>query len=87
MQEVEEYFTDYIVNDSLGIIANAHTAFADKDPSKAMSPSCVELAKLFSIAVDFPKTGVPAVIPNHYMSKNIRISWKSLTNLHMNHTM
>ena len=65
MQEVEEYFTNYIVNDSLGIIANAHTAFADKDPSRAMSPSCIELAKLFSIAVDFPKTGVPAVIPSH----------------------
>ena len=28
-----------------------------------MSGPCVELAKLFSIAVDFPKTGVPAEIP------------------------
>ena len=63
LQEVEEYFTNYIVNDSLGIIANAHTAFADKEPLKAMSDPCIELAKLFSIAVDFNKTGVPAVIP------------------------
>ncbi|PON39267.1 RNA-dependent RNA polymerase-type [Trema orientale] len=69
IEEVEEYFTNYIVNDSLGIIANTHTAFADKEPSKAMSPSCIELAKLFSIAVDFPKTGVPAVIPNHLRVK------------------
>ncbi|KAE9459927.1 hypothetical protein C3L33_08167, partial [Rhododendron williamsianum] len=61
--EVEEYFTDYIVNDSLGIIANAHTVFADREPDKAMSDPCVKLAKLFSIAVDFPKTGVPAEIP------------------------
>lgn len=65
MQEVQEYFTNYIVNDSLGIIANAHTVFADKEPSKAMSSSCVELARLFSIAVDFPKTGIPAEIPSH----------------------
>ncbi|KAJ1418366.1 RNA-dependent RNA polymerase, eukaryotic-type [Sesbania bispinosa] len=63
IEEVEEYFTNYILNDSLGIIANAHTVFADREPLKAMSEPCIELAKLFSIAVDFPKTGVPAVIP------------------------
>ena len=65
VQEVEEYFANYIVNDSLGIIANAHTAFADKEPSKAMAEPCIELARLFSVAVDFPKTGVAAVIPPH----------------------
>ncbi|CAN6675384.1 unnamed protein product [Malus baccata var. baccata] len=69
MEEVEEYFVNYMINDSLGIIANAHTVFADKDPLKAMSEPCKELAKLFSIAVDFPKTGVPAVIPAHLYVK------------------
>ncbi|KAL3502022.1 hypothetical protein ACH5RR_036471 [Cinchona calisaya] len=64
IQEIEEYFTNYIVNYSLGIIANAHTVFADQEPSKAMSEPCLKLARLFSIAVDFPKTGVPAVIPS-----------------------
>ncbi|KAL6538783.1 multidrug resistance protein [Orobanche minor] len=63
IEEVEEYFTNYIVNDSLGIIANAHTVFADKEPNMALSEPCLQLAQLFSIAVDFPKTGVPAVIP------------------------
>jgi RNA-dependent RNA polymerase len=63
IEEVEEYFTNYIVNDSLGIIANAHTVFADTEPEKALSDPCVRLAELFSIAVDFPKTGVPAEIP------------------------
>jgi len=63
VQEIEEYFTNYIVNESLGIIANAHVVFADKEPLKAESEPCKELAKLFSIAVDFPKTGVPALIP------------------------
>ncbi|CAM8883875.1 unnamed protein product [Rhodiola kirilowii] len=65
IEEVEEYFTNYIVNDSLGIIANAHTAFADSEIAKAMSEPCIELAKLFSVAVDFPKTGVPAIIPSN----------------------
>ncbi|KAG2653844.1 hypothetical protein PVAP13_1NG415300 [Panicum virgatum] len=63
IEEIEEYFTNYIVNESLGIIANAHVVFADKEPLKAESEPCKELAKLFSVAVDFPKTGVPALIP------------------------
>lgn len=69
IEEIEEYFTNYIVNDSLGIISNAHTAFADREPGKAMSRPCLELAKLFSIAVDFPKTGVPAEIPQELRVK------------------
>ncbi|KAF5197057.1 RNA-dependent RNA polymerase [Thalictrum thalictroides] len=69
IEEIQEYFTDYIVNDSLGQIANAHTAFADKEPAKAQSQACIKLAKLFSIAVDFPKTGVPAVIPPDLLVK------------------
>ncbi|GJM86772.1 hypothetical protein PR202_ga02662 [Eleusine coracana subsp. coracana] len=63
IEEIEEYFANYIVNESLGIIANAHVVFADKEYMKAESAPCIELAKLFSIAVDFPKTGVPALIP------------------------
>ncbi|XP_057550246.1 RNA-dependent RNA polymerase 1 [Amaranthus tricolor] len=86
MEDVMDYFTDYIVNDSLGIIANAHTAFADKEIMKAMSSQCIELAKLFSVAVDFPKTGVPAVIPHYlhvkeypdFMDKPDKPTYKSL---------
>jgi len=63
IEEIQEYFTNYIVNESLGIIANAHVVYADKEDLKAKSRPCLELAKLFSIAVDFPKTGVPALIP------------------------
>ncbi|XP_022994920.1 probable RNA-dependent RNA polymerase 1 isoform X1 [Cucurbita maxima] len=85
IEDVQEYFVNYMVNDSLGIIANAHTAFADKEPFKARSAPCIELAKLFSIAVDFPKTGVPAIIPSHlnvkefpdFMEKPDRHSYES----------
>uniref|UniRef100_A0ACD5Y0E2 Uncharacterized protein n=1 Tax=Avena sativa TaxID=4498 RepID=A0ACD5Y0E2_AVESA len=85
MEEVHEYFADYIVNESLGMIANAHVVFADKDPFKAESAPCIELAKLFSIVVDFPKTGVPAKIPPHlhvkeypdFMEKRDRETYES----------
>ncbi|RAL47824.1 hypothetical protein DM860_011409 [Cuscuta australis] len=69
MEEIHKYFADYIVNDSLGRISNAHVVFADKEAKMAMSEPCLELAKLFSIAVDFPKTGVPAEIPSHLRVK------------------
>ncbi|GMY18195.1 probable RNA-dependent RNA polymerase 1 [Fagus crenata] len=67
--EVQEYFTNCIVHDNLGIIDNAHTAFADKERLGAMSPKCIELAKLHSIAVDYPKSGVAAEIPHHLRVK------------------
>lgn len=80
-----EYFTQYIVDDTLGIIANAHIVFADTEPLKALSAQCLELAKLFTIAVDFPKTGVAAKIPKHlhfyvypdFMEKSEKPSYES----------
>ncbi|KAH7839585.1 hypothetical protein Vadar_006011 [Vaccinium darrowii] len=69
IEEVQEYFTNYIVNDSLGKIDNAHTAFADRELEKAMSAPCMRLAELHSMAVDFAKTGVPAQIPSELRVK------------------
>ncbi|XXG40886.1 hypothetical protein AAC387_Pa01g1487 [Persea americana] len=63
IEEVMEYFANFMVNDTLGMISNAHTVFADKEPLMAESDSCKELATQFSIAVDFAKTGVPAKFP------------------------
>ena len=69
--QVANFFVDYIVNDSLGIIANAHLAWADLELSNRRvgmgkgvdCEKCRELAELHSVAVDFAKTGVPAVMP------------------------
>ncbi|XP_031247750.1 probable RNA-dependent RNA polymerase 1 [Pistacia vera] len=85
IENVEEYFADYMVNENLGIICNAHVAFAEISPYKAMCWQCILLAKLASIAVDFSKTGVPAKIPQRlqvrsfpdYMEKHERESYES----------
>ncbi|KAJ0095570.1 hypothetical protein Patl1_15306 [Pistacia atlantica] len=37
IDDVEEYFADYMVNENLGMICNAHAAFANKSPFKAIS--------------------------------------------------
>ncbi|KAJ4457642.1 putative RNA-dependent RNA polymerase 1 [Paratrimastix pyriformis] len=82
--DLARFFANYIANDRLGIIANAHLAFADEAPEGAFCPQCLTLGvagvglgahqggpirvlfgspHLHSVAVDFPKTGVPALIP------------------------
>ncbi|XP_044489064.1 probable RNA-dependent RNA polymerase 1 [Mangifera indica] len=87
IEDVEEFFVDYMAKENLGIICNAHVAFADKSPDKAMCRQCIQLAKLASIAVDFSKTGVPAIIPPHlqvnrfpdYMERPERETYESKT--------
>lgn len=55
-----DFFSDYLQNDALGRIANAHKAAADFFDDGLESAVCLELAQLHSMAVDYPKTGVPA---------------------------
>ena len=53
----------YAENNQLGMIANAHLATADRSNVGAFDQKCYRLAALHSDAVDFPKTGIPAVMP------------------------
>lgn len=52
-----------MINDTLGAISTAHLVHADREPDKARSKKCLELAELHSMAVDFAKTGAPAEMP------------------------
>lgn len=63
MQEIQKFFVDYMINDTLGAISTAHLVHADHEPKKALSSKCLELAALHSMAVDFAKTGAPAEMP------------------------
>eukprot|EP01088_Endostelium_zonatum_P018010 TRINITY_DN559_c0_g1_i5.p1 TRINITY_DN559_c0_g1~~TRINITY_DN559_c0_g1_i5.p1 ORF type:complete len:2419 (+),score=289.01 TRINITY_DN559_c0_g1_i5:154-7410(+) len=47
----------------VGKIANAWVALTDKRPDKANDPDCIFLSKIFSMAVDSPKTGVKVCLP------------------------
>ncbi|KAF2752043.1 RdRP-domain-containing protein, partial [Sporormia fimetaria CBS 119925] len=57
-----DFFVDYMKNDSLGKIALAHLAHADRSPEGVKDVKCLELAALHSQAVDYPKSGVPAIM-------------------------
>lgn len=55
--DIVDFVFDYIEADLVGLIAIHHLRFADlEDPGCA---ECMELAKLASHAVDFPKSGTP----------------------------
>ncbi|OIW30853.1 RdRP-domain-containing protein [Coniochaeta ligniaria NRRL 30616] len=83
VQDLTMFFTLYMKNNSLPIIAHSHLAHADFRDSGAKDPRCVELAKLHSKAVDYVKTGVPAEMEKklkprawpHFMEK--RNSYRS----------
>ncbi|XP_061338622.1 RNA-dependent RNA polymerase 2 [Gastrolobium bilobum] len=63
LEEIQQFFVDYMINDTLGAISTAHLVHADREPDKARSRKCLELAELHSMAVDFAKTGAPAAMP------------------------
>ncbi|KAJ4992728.1 RNA-dependent RNA polymerase [Stagonosporopsis vannaccii] len=80
ISDVSDFFVTYMKNDSLGQIAHAHLAQADQQPHGVISRACIELAKLHSQAVDYPKSGVPAIMDKalrpkkwpHYMEKRYK---------------
>lgn len=77
VEDIGRFFVTYMKNDTLGTIANAHLAHADWNREGVLSDICLELAKLHSQAVDYPKSGIPATmdrdkVPNkypHFMEK------------------
>ena len=60
IDDITSFFVQYMKNDRLGTIANAHLAWSDQCAEGANDWKCLELAQLHSKAVDYPKTGVPA---------------------------
>ena len=48
---IMEFFVDYVRNDNLGQIANAHLAIAHNSPLNVFDPICMRLAELHSVAV------------------------------------
>lgn len=86
MDDITTFFVNYMKNNCLGLIAHAHLGMADRHG--AAHPKCLKLANLHSQAVDFNKTGVPAVMSKdldpalwpHFMEKNGK-SYKSTSAL------
>lgn len=52
-----DFFVKFMATDALGRIANAWLSWAEREEKGAASDNCLLLAQLFSLAVDYPKTG------------------------------
>ncbi|KAI9163352.1 RNA-dependent RNA polymerase 1 [Paramyrothecium foliicola] len=86
VDDIRNFFVQYMKKDRLGPIAHAHKGHADRSGPK--SKMCLELAELHSNAVDFNKSGNPAMYDRekyeprawpHFMQKrNTYRSTKSL---------
>ncbi|KAG9943473.1 RdRP-domain-containing protein, partial [Aureobasidium melanogenum] len=70
-EQFVKFFIDYIKNDNLGSIATSHRVLADEYGSDGgvAHDTCKELAQLHSKAVDFNKTGVPAIMAEDHWPK------------------
>lgn len=69
IRHIIKFFVNYISCDNLGQIANAHLATADQSSQGARDGKCLLLAQLHSEAVDFPKSGKPANMPEELVVK------------------
>ncbi|KAH7073349.1 RNA dependent RNA polymerase-domain-containing protein [Paraphoma chrysanthemicola] len=77
IDDIGEFFVTYMENGSLGQIAYAHLAQADDHADGVKDDTCLQLAKLHSQAVDYPKSGIPAKLSQelkprkwpHFMEK------------------
>ncbi|ESK98362.1 hypothetical protein Moror_112 [Moniliophthora roreri MCA 2997] len=57
--DVAEFVMEYINSNLLGIIATNWLIIADQSQQGILDPDCLKLAELHSLAVDYPKTGMP----------------------------
>uniref|UniRef100_A0A6M2D4D9 RNA-dependent RNA polymerase n=1 Tax=Rhipicephalus microplus TaxID=6941 RepID=A0A6M2D4D9_RHIMP len=62
VDSMAQFISDYILNDNVGIMSNAHLALADKLERGVFSKPCLSIAKKISTCLDFAKTGVPALL-------------------------
>ncbi|CCM00938.1 uncharacterized protein FIBRA_02985 [Fibroporia radiculosa] len=62
MADVAEFVAEYIISDTLGIIAINWLITADQSGLGIFDPDCLKLAQLHSDAVDYPKSGIPVAL-------------------------
>ncbi|KAH7730752.1 CBN-RRF-3 protein [Aphelenchoides avenae] len=83
-EDMANFFLKYLHQDSIGLMSNAHLIMADR--LGIYNEVCASIAAKCSVAVDFPKTGVPAEplapfeqsreVPD-YMQTQVKPTYKS----------
>lgn len=69
VDEITSFFVMYMKNDCLPRIAHAHLAWADRLEEGVNGGKCMRLAQLHSDAVDYNKTGNPAILTRNLVPR------------------
>ncbi|GFT66361.1 RNA-dependent RNA polymerase 1 [Trichonephila clavipes] len=81
-----DFFCTYIQNDNIGVLANAHLAWADVHSQGIFSKVCMDIAKKYPLVLDFAKSGYtcylgsgekPKLYPDFMEKGAINNSYKS----------
>ncbi|XP_027197271.2 uncharacterized protein LOC113791671 [Dermatophagoides pteronyssinus] len=62
IDDIVEFYCDFLLENNVGQIANCHLMFSDFHPKGLHSKECEVLAKKYSISLDFQKNGVNATL-------------------------
>jgi hypothetical protein len=64
VNDIVDFFIEFMNMDRLGVISNKHKIRADRKPDGTYNEECIMLAELASDAVDFSKSGNPVSAPH-----------------------
>ncbi|KAL1474155.1 hypothetical protein MTO96_038195 [Rhipicephalus appendiculatus] len=62
IDDMIQFICNYIKNDSIGILSNAHLAWADQEKEGIHSQKCLAIAEKISVCLDFAKNGKTAFL-------------------------
>ncbi|KAJ3873980.1 RNA-directed RNA polymerase 2 [Lentinula edodes] len=62
LNDVADFIVEYVNSDLVGLIATRWLIIADQNQRGVLHDDCLELARLHSNAVDYPKTGQPVYL-------------------------
>jgi len=69
LRDMAHFFVEYMENDKLGLISNMHLQMADLLPEGTKDPSCIKLAQMASVAVDYAKTGIKVCVASDFLRR------------------
>lgn len=70
VDDMTDFFVQFMESDQLGRIAVQHRVIADQRDDGVLNEDCILLSEMHSTAVDFSKTGIP-VIPLPFMHRRL----------------
>ncbi|XP_064476714.1 uncharacterized protein LOC135390766 isoform X2 [Ornithodoros turicata] len=62
VEHMIRFLCNYIKNDSIGLLSNAHLAWADQEEEGIFSKKCCQIAEKIPLCLDFAKTGQTAFL-------------------------